>query len=115
VSDLTAQERTEEEPNNVQRAVVELAVLRGLLNRSIFDLEPGFVMRSIDEIRGLLRAELVGTQRPGAPTYDEGVFYLTGDQLDALRALLGLVHYDELATSWLALLPIEFRSRPGER
>lgn len=41
-------------------------------------------------------------------------FHLTGDQLDALRALLGLVHYDDLAMSWLALLPIEFRSR-GEQ
>lgn len=38
-------------------------------------------------------------------------FSLTEDQIEALRALLGLVHYDDLAMSWLAVLPIEFRSR----
>jgi hypothetical protein len=36
-------------------------------------------------------------------------FRLSGDQLDAIRALLGLVHYDDLAKSWLDLLPQAFR------
>ena len=34
-------------------------------------------------------------------------FDLSKDQIDALRALLCLVHYDDLALSWLDLLPNE--------
>lgn len=41
-------------------------------------------------------------------------FHLTADQLGALHALLGLVHYDALAESWLNLLPAEFRPERGD-
>lgn len=41
--------------------------------------------------------------------YDDGFFYLHQDQLDALHALLSLVHYDDLAESWLKMLPVELR------
>ncbi len=34
---------------------------------------------------------------------------LDRDQLCALHELLGLVHYDNLAQSWLDLLPVELR------
>ncbi len=34
---------------------------------------------------------------------------LDRDQLCALHQLLSLVHYDDLAQSWLDLLPVELR------
>lgn len=37
----------------------------------------------------------------------QSMWAMTDYQADALRALLGLVHYDELAQSWLATLPAE--------
>jgi len=40
-----------------------------------------------------------------------GTVTLAGDQVDAIRALLDLVHYDDLAASWAALLPDGIR--PG--
>ncbi len=36
------------------------------------------------------------------------MFLLSDEQLDALRALLGLVRYDDTATKWLDILPTEF-------
>lgn len=41
-------------------------------------------------------------------------FELSADQLDALRALLGLVHYDDLADALLAILPIDFHPSRGQ-
>jgi hypothetical protein len=38
-------------------------------------------------------------------------FYLSDDQLLAVRELLALVHFDSLAEEWLAILPAEFRPR----
>jgi hypothetical protein len=37
----------------------------------------------------------------------QSMWVMTECQADALRALLGLVHYDDLASSWLAMLPAE--------
>ncbi len=37
------------------------------------------------------------------------MFLLSTEQLDAIRGLLNLVHYDALATQWLDSLPAEFR------
>lgn len=40
-------------------------------------------------------------------------FELSDDQLDAVRELLALVHYDDLAVAWLDLLPAAFHPRIG--
>jgi len=40
---------------------------------------------------------------------------LRGDQIGAVRALLNLVHYDDLAQSWLDMLPGELRPQVGAR
>lgn len=56
-------------------------------------------------------AELDAARKPVTPAEErtgEEPFFLTGDQLCALRDLLALVHYDDLADSWLKLLPTEF-------
>lgn len=55
------------------------------------------------------RSCLNAAGRPG-----EQAFRLTTDQVDALRALLGLVHYDDLADALLAILPIDFHPSRGQ-
>lgn len=55
-----------------------------------------------DEVRAEMAAEADRRQR---------TFELSDDQLCAVRELLALVHYDDLAASWLGLLPDAFKPR----
>jgi hypothetical protein len=43
----------------------------------------------------------------------QSMWVMTEYQAEALRALLGLVHYDDLASSWLAMLPAEIHPAVG--
>jgi len=78
----------------------------------------GYVASAIScaaDVAGLLAEveRLTGGINPSGDAEPSGTpiraaWMMTGDQVDALRALLSLVHYDALAQSWLDLLPAEF-------
>ena len=42
-------------------------------------------------------------------------FDLSKEQLDALKALLGLVHYDDLSFSWIDILPEDMRPENAKK
>jgi len=77
------------------------------------DVERFAALRAITAAKANLTASfdriasaVKGEQRPA---YEDGMFYLHQDQINALHALLALVHYDDLAESWLKMLPAELR------
>lgn len=56
------------------------------------------------------RAQVHATLACAAPRMDwSRTWIFTPDQVEALKALIGLVHRDELAESWWQLLPEDFR------
>jgi hypothetical protein len=58
--------RPERAGSYIHRATIELAVLRGLLNKRLVDLEIGAILRQIDAVKALLIADLkdVAQQQP---------------------------------------------------